>query len=106
MKFTDGLITVQDKVQALLEDYPMLRDSDKKLWLAYMVKCPGLRITMKAASNPYESFKRLLLDDSTPTMETVTRARRKIQEKNPALRGEGYKTRHDESENVKAWSRT
>lgn len=77
MKFSDSLKTTKEKVTELLSEYPELRDSDKLLWLAYMNKHHQLRD--KIGAN-YLDFRKILLSEDVPTMESITRARRKIQE--------------------------
>lgn len=77
MKFSDSLKTTKEKVTELLSEYPELRDSDKLLWLAYMNKHHQLRYKLGAN---YLDFKKILLSEDVPTMESITRARRKIQE--------------------------
>ncbi len=109
---TDGLITSQHKVQHLLTKFPMLRDSDKKLWLSYLRHFCGLEQAMNRrvpyqkhlVNNPYEVLKSIILQDSTPTMETITRSRRKVQENFPSLKGEKSKERSQEAEKVKEWA--
>ena len=85
MKMSDGIITAVDKVRDLLIEYPQTRDSDKLLWLAYMAKYHGLKLAL--GDEKYAELKNILLSEETPTMESVTRARRKIQETTPFLRG-------------------
>jgi hypothetical protein len=36
-----------------------------------------------------------------PTADVITRARRKVQENNPSLRGKTWEERHKEAENVR-----
>lgn len=95
------LIKVEDRISFLLEKYPETRDNDKLLWLAYTVMFEGLREHLQ----DYDVFKRWLLRKDTPVFESLSRARRKIQETRFDLRGEGYRARKDEEEEVKEWSR-
>ncbi len=83
---SDGFITSMSKVRALLELYPTTRDSDKLLWLAYLVNYHGLKTSI--GDEAYMKFREILMNESTPTMESVTRARRKVQESDSALCGE------------------
>lgn len=68
----------KDRVEHLLKEYPATRDSDKILWLAYLVIYHDLKsiIGVKA----YEDFKALLLHKETVTMESIRRIRQKHQE--------------------------
>lgn len=90
--------TTKHRVYKLLEDYPTLRDCDKKLWLAYMNTYHGLRDHCD-----YMSFKKMLLDPKTPTMESVRRVRQKIQE-NGEFVGERRQQRMEEAKEVKQWA--
>jgi len=114
MRMTEGLMTCQDKVQTLLIKFPVLRDSDKKLWISYLRHFCGLEKAMNKKvlyhknhrNDPYEIMKSIILQDSTPTMETITRARRKVQENFPSLKGEKAGERSKEAEKVKEWATT
>lgn len=103
MEMVQHLTTCKDKVKEILEKYPETRDSDKLLWLAYMVKHHKLREQL--GDTAYLKLKEIILHEETPPMESLRRMRQKIQEYNPELRGETYKERIKESEEVKEWSR-
>jgi hypothetical protein len=85
----------QTNVMEILEKRKQTRDSDKKLWLSYLYNYCGLD------RQSLEKVAQVVLDPSTPTMESITRARRKIQERHPELRGKTYKQRQAEQENVR-----
>jgi hypothetical protein len=78
MKMSEGITTCKSKVETLLSNYPQLRDSDKLLWLAYLNKFHNLNQIIGQAS--YELLKSLLMNENTPTMESVRRVRQKLQE--------------------------
>jgi len=73
-------MTIKEQVKDLLEKNVSLRDSDKKLIWAYWIVYDGIVEPDK---------KTLRLErymDGTPS-ESITRARRQVQEDNPSLRG-------------------
>lgn len=78
--------TVQDRVQVLLEKYPETRDDYKTLFLAYNCQFNGLKEVL--GMEAYLKFKEWFMDDETINIDTLTRARRKVQEQNPELSGE------------------
>lgn len=82
-------VKVQDRVKFLLERYPEVRDSDKLLWLAY--NCHFNNLKEVTYTGKYENFKAWLLREEVPVFESLSRARRKIQEENPELAGEKTK---------------
>ena len=74
-------------VREVLENNIVARDCDKTLWLEVM-RCyrrldlkfirPGKRLT-------WAGFRKFMLEDGTPPFESITRARRKIQEEGEFL---------------------
>lgn len=72
-----------DLVRELLTGYPALRDSDKKLMWALWWKLGLLEIQNGESVIKRESFYK------APASESVTRARRKIQEDHPDLGSSG-----------------
>ena len=68
------------RVEYLLKNYPALRDSDKKLWISYLVMFHSLRERLLEAHDPYEAFCDLYLDKSVPSHESIRRNRQKIQQ--------------------------
>lgn len=85
---------------AILEAYPEARDSDKLLWLAYLVLYCDLKTIL--GPKAYDDLKKVIMKDSTPTMETVRRVRQKIQE-NGHFQGKKRAERMQEAHNVKSW---
>lgn len=74
----DELKTIEAKVEYLLEKYPHTRDSDKALLTNLYV--------MFYKVNIFDSFTDILFNDELPTYDTVSRARRKVQERREDLR--------------------
>ena len=101
MSISEKLVTIKDTVGGLLETYPELRDSDKLLWLAYL----NYKHSMKKiiGEDAYFKLKAIVMDDSTPTMETIRRVRQKFQQ-NGEYVGEKRQERLAEAENVKSWA--
>lgn len=84
-----------DKVEWFLINKPFTRDSDLKLiaiwWRNEAVK-QGLY---------EEDFLEDFAKGKYTTPEAITRARRKVQELNPHLRGKSYKTRKENEQKVR-----
>ena len=74
----DELKTIEAKVEYLLEKYPHTRDSDKSLLTNLYV--------MFYKVNIFDPFTDILFNDELPTYDTVSRARRKVQERREDLR--------------------
>ena len=90
------LFSMYDEVKKLLTKYPPLRDNDERLmtniWWNHIPNVENMNgrelLTMIA--------KRKL-----PSFLSVSRCRRKIQEKLPWLRGEKWDARHKRAENIR-----
>lgn len=95
---TDHIIRKSDRVEKLLSTYPETRDSDKLLWLAYM----AMYCQLKSVANceGYQGVKRILMHKDTPPFESITRARRKIQERGLYV-GKLREKRLDEADKVR-----
>lgn len=89
-----NIIKVKDKVEYLLENYPILRDDDNKLiakiWWS------------ESNVTQLESFLRDFGKGNHSSPEAIRRARQKLQEHNPHLRGNLYAKRHKNGETVKS----
>ncbi len=96
--FTEDLKNKKDRVEYLLKKYPETRDSDKKLWLAYM--CIFMDLKSNIATGSYEIFKKCFMSKETPSFETLRRNRQKFQEMNEDLRGDNYHDRQYEQVEV------
>lgn len=81
----EHIITVKDKIEHIMGLYPETRDNDMLLFLAYLSIFHDLKHDMCPAC--YALLKRIMLDKDTPKFESITRARRLIQE-NGCLQGE------------------
>lgn len=102
MEMIEGLKTCRDKVKVLMEKYPMTRDSDKLLWLAYMVQYHDLR--EKIGNEAYLALKEIVMSDDTPPMESIRRIRQKIQE--TELQGKLQEERKEQTKEVTQWAKT
>ena len=79
------IIKVQEQVQILLETYPKLRDNDVRLVASYYYNNIS-NINQISAID----FLQIMVNGNLPSPDTITRARRKLQEKYPELRGVNY----------------
>lgn len=85
-------------VEKLLIHQPQTRDNDKLLILkVWAYQNPQLRDSNYSFTNFAVNYLNGLYADS----ESITRARRKLQENNPHLRGEKWYERHQEAEEVR-----
>ena len=82
------MINCYDKVKGILAKYPQTRDDDMLLYGQYLYQ--------EQKVGKEETFFKVLASASKrnlPSYESITRARRKVQEKEPSLRGKKYKQR-------------
>lgn len=79
---------IVDKVEAVLRKYPKLRDDDTLLYAA-MCWYSNHDVWEMTFGHVMQNHKDLKL----PSYESVTRARRKLQEMYPDLRGKRYNER-------------
>ena len=90
---------MQEVVATALEKYAHLRDDDNRLvayiWWKHLKdnKIPEDIITM--------DFLQLYASNQLPQADVITRARRKVQEEKPNLRGKLWNERHQLKEEVK-----
>ncbi len=91
---------MQVVVKELLEKYPTYRDNDRKLVAhVWMMQVGGER---NMANIDLYSFMLQWVDNDDIVMpDTVTRARRKIQQEYAHLRGKTYSKRHAEEIEVR-----
>lgn len=91
---------LKNRITYLLELYPHLRDSDRRL-------CSNIWVReLEEQGKDYKSItaeQMLVLYNQSKltTQDSITRARRQIQEYNPNLRGEKYAERHAKVQEVK-----
>lgn len=91
------LNTLHDEVKELLESDPRLRESDNKLWARIINNRIGsVQVTEITA---YQLLC-MVANNELPNWDTLTRARRVIQEDYPELRGAKWKERHEFQEEV------
>lgn len=79
------ILKVQEQVKILLETYPKLRDNDVRLVASYYYNNIS-NINQISAID----FLQIMVNGNLPSPDTITRARRKLQEKHPELRGVNY----------------
>ena len=72
--------TMMHNTYLLLEAYPDLRDSDKKLLMAYYNVYLNMEEVVNNSKNPFRTFCDFLYQKKTPTPVSVVRCRAKIQE--------------------------
>jgi hypothetical protein len=101
MTFENDYFTknLRSKIYTLLLHYENLRDDDKLLWIAYCQNYQGMESVVK--SGDYNAFCKWLMKKNIPTFESITRARRKLQEQYIGLRGKGYVEKKASSERVR-----
>lgn len=90
---------MQERVAYMLSRYADTRDDDQKLVTNIWY------IEMKAYGNPdtmlATDFLALYQQGKLSTADLITRARRKVQEENPQLRGKNWEERHKLSNTVR-----
>lgn len=78
-----SLLTLEAMIRPVLEQKPETRDSDKELALTIWNTYYGV--------NPWAPVCEVLRDECIPSIESIGRCRRKIQEKDESLRGIKHK---------------
>lgn len=84
-------------IAEILKSYPESRDNDIRLFYLFLGK---LNIDINKISG-YEFLEKILIR-KIPNFESIRRTRQKLQEHNPALRGELYFKRHQLKEQIKS----
>lgn len=88
MSYINKLKDVKTRVQELLENNPNTRDSDNLLVATfYFYEMGGKESLMNTTA--FSFLKKMSAGDLT-SFESISRARRKIQEQVPSLRGSNY----------------
>jgi hypothetical protein len=95
----EKMIRIKEDVRELLAKYPHYRDSDTKLIAAFYYKNYGGNNAFSKIT-AIEFLKRFANNDYV-LPDAITRVRRKLQEEDESLRGEKYKNRHSEEEEVR-----
>jgi hypothetical protein len=101
MKNVNEIKELTDKVTVLLRSHPHLRDSDKRLVANIWV----LDVT-SLHKKPIEEitsleFLNALAEGHLTNHDSITRARRKVQETNLSLRGKKYADRSQEAKDTR-----
>lgn len=91
------IIKIEKIVKELLILDKHLRDDDQKLY-----GCVVYNIMPEVAK---EDFITVMMSGKAPTMESVTRCRRKLQATYPELRGTVWQKRHEKEEEYEAYNR-
>lgn len=91
---------IKEVIQDLLTKQDSLKDNDERL--AANVLHQALKLLGKdpATLSAY-SLLQLYADNKLPTVDYITRVRRKLQEENPNLRGVAYYKRKQKAETIK-----
>lgn len=93
------LTTTTNLVKHVLETVPETRDSDNLLYLE-VIKVISAEKGVNLLGLPMEQFFKQLTSHTIPSIETVGRCRRKLQEKYPELRANeiviGYRSAREE----------
>lgn len=91
---------MQVVVKKLLETFPTYRDNDRKLvahiWMIQM----GGQVAMSNI-DMYSFMRQWIDNEDIFNPDTITRARRKLQQEYAHLRGENYNKRHIEEVDVR-----
>ena len=91
---------MQVVVQDLLQQYEHYRDSDTRVIAHIWMRQLGGLENMKSISL-YDFLQIWIENKNIVSPDTITRARRKVQEENVSLRGKSYKQRKEQSNKVK-----
>jgi len=86
------------KVKEILERWPETQDDDMKLYSIFVHKETGMNSKIGFYEAMYNHQKYGL-----PSYESVTRARRKVQENEPSLQGKTRKRRKEMEEEYRDW---
>lgn len=93
-----NIIKVSSVVKTILINHPETRDNDNLLILkVWAEQEPMLRNT----TFPFVKFAKEFKEGNFHSTESICRARRKLQEEFPQLRGENYKAKQNHQEDVK-----
>ncbi len=88
-------LNAKDVVYDLLTHYPKMRDDDRRLIVNVWAKDMQ---QMGLDPNKFKEFFDLFKGDKLTHYDSITRCRRKLQEKHKELRGEKYQERQQEEE--------
>lgn len=100
MRFMDKLKSIQDRVLHLLKNHPKLRESDSKLvanYWYYELLTKGIPLESITSKELLQMFA----DKKLSSFESISRCRRKLQEKYPELQGVNHELKQEEAKDVK-----
>jgi hypothetical protein len=89
---------LEPQVELMLRQYPELRDNDNRLYVNLIIQLDAVLRHPDTSANYLLSN---LAHGNYPAFESVTRARRKVQEKFEELRGDKYNKRKDKEQEVR-----
>ena len=90
------LFSVVKEVERFLIEYPLLRDNDERLMANIWYSHIGNLEDVDGKEILY-----MLANHKLPSYESISRCRRKIQEKKPHLRGEKWNERHGRAKEIR-----
>lgn len=92
--------TVKILIQDILISYPSTRDNDEKL-AANVLHFFLLKRNVDSKNISANKLLEMYSQGQLPTIDYITRIRRKLQELNPDIRGNNYNIRQSKSKKVK-----
>ena len=92
MRFIEKVKELNETIKDLLEKYPRLRDNDNAL----IANVWSMEVNLNDLLA--DEFLTLFSNGKLSSSESITRARRKVQEDNKNLRGNTYKKRKKEED--------
>lgn len=97
---TEKIINTKERVEKLLKRHIHYRDNDEKLvshfWCQQLIE-KGFNVNTMTA---YDLLKIYAAGEFLTSADLITRARCKIEESNPELRGASYERRHGSGKQV------
>lgn len=94
----EKISSLTDRVKIILTKDDRTRDNDRLLSSIIWYQSVGSNIKTMSATD----LLKMYVNGDLFNHDTITRARRKVQEENPSLRGENYNGRQAHQEDVKA----
>lgn len=99
---TNRMGGVTPLILQLLQKDPSLSDNDRGLVIAFWKEILEKKYEVPIGTVTLEQFFNVYSDkEYIPSSEVITRAKRKILEEYPELRGKTYKGRQDESDDTR-----
>ena len=90
--------SLKGEIRQLLKDNDACKDNDAKLVATFYYKKFGGKAVFEKKTA--FDFLKALAESKIPFPDYITRVRRRLQEKEPELRGKKYKLRHNLSDEV------